>query len=428
MAALFGQRHAMRQQQQQQPPPLQAYAGAYDTTPPPTPIVAPQQMASPSRRQHQPYAAPVTPYAQRKQQEAEQEAAVAAAAAMAHEAHAAAAAAAMASQQQQAAQMAAYGAHPQYGAAAYGGSGSFGGYSGSFSASDVSGPATPLTNAHGHHHGGHRAGGRGHQRDSGFVAHEPLPMGDKLRGSFERQLAPHGAALIGAVKLGGPAAPRKRFLAYRARTEEELVASLGRGTPKWGHGGEGNEQRRYVPLRVACWGQAGIDGQSVCQDPTCDACRLMATGFKLQKNSASLHLMTTGHVGKAVETSFATAVMASNGNADSLSSGEPSRRSSASATPPPQSLSQDTVLAFAVCRVVVGNPLQSEGDLGIAEPVQPHHSLVVSNSAAQQQQYGGRMAPARGGGYQNVAQEAACYIFRDDAVDAQHIVFFRPTA
>ena len=247
---------------------------------------------------------------------------------------------------------------------------------------------------------------RNHER--GFVPHEPLLVGDKLRSSFDRQLTPYGVSMVGAVKLGGPHAPRKRFLAYRARTEEELVAHVGRGTPKWGHGGEGNEQRRYIPLRVTCYG--AVDGQSTCHDAQCDACRLMSTGLKLQKSGCDF-FVTTGHISKAVDACLASTRCASTGESDG-----DTRSSSVSSA-------NTTCMAFAVCRVVVGNPLHLESREAVVVPSSPFHSVVVDGAAPDASV--GRMAPTRGGGYHNVAQEAPCFIFRDEAIDAQHIVFFR---
>jgi len=89
--------------------------------------------------------------------------------------------------------------------------------------------------------------------------------------------------LHSVVKLGSSQQQKKMYSSYRSRVEEELTAAQGRGAAKYGHGGEGNEQRRFCAFPAQC-----LDGD--CCMEGCGACAMLRNNmpFVFQDREARL--------------------------------------------------------------------------------------------------------------------------------------------
>lgn len=113
--------------------------------------------------------------------------------------------------------------------------------------------------------------------------HQRLTMSDKLVGAVRQQVGGDVAKRLTAViKAGGPVDARKLYTAYRCRVEHELNEACGVGAPKFGAGGEGNEQRRFIPLSLSCDGlsTSAADAElRTCRDPHCQACSFVDGGI-----------------------------------------------------------------------------------------------------------------------------------------------------
>lgn len=227
-----------------------------------------------------------------------------------------------------------------------------------------------------HHTRGHHGGAQSHRGSSRHAApHEVLSAGDKIRRTAEAHFTHSVDAIHACVKVGGPAAARKRYLAYRGHAEDDLAATVGRGAPKYGHGGEGNEQRRFIPLQLTCPG-AVYGSTDACADPNCEACRILQHGMTLAALNRPTHFVT-------------------------------STPAAAVSLCAPTWVEGTAVAAVAVCRAVVGQPLvvaDSSEVLPVA-PEAPYHSLIVSDGDA---------------------RNDSTFLYRDDAVDVQFIVYYTP--
>jgi hypothetical protein len=183
-----------------------------------------------------------------------------------------------------------------------------------------------------------------------FEPHVPIPVSDKAAGSVRSVVGTDSAKRIAAiVKVGGPAEARKQYTAYRCRVESEMNQDRGIGAPKFGHGGEGNEHRRFIPLRSECGLAVVADGVPTCGSPTCEVCTLLEGGIHATCHSAAVPAFSS--VAKAAE----------------------------GATDGPDA----SVLAVAVCRVTVGTArVLSGSDIdtetgGVPAPAPHEHSTVV---------------------------------------------------
>jgi len=90
-----------------------------------------------------------------------------------------------------------------------------------------------------------------------------VAQSDKIFSTFAHHC--QGLRLHCVVKLGGSPSLKKRYSTYRSRVEEDLNVTLGRGAAKYGHGGEGNEQRRFIAFSGLCLdGSCGLDACGTC--------------------------------------------------------------------------------------------------------------------------------------------------------------------
>lgn len=195
----------------------------------------------------------------------------------------------------------------------------------------------------------------------------------------EPGVAHHVAAVI---KITPDTLRRKQFLNYRGAVEQQIsaaarvAAATGGSTAKYGHGGEGNEQKRYFPVAVECDLAArggSANGVALCGSPSCEACNVLANGFSLEHSMCASHYCTT----------------------------------SAQCALPWARASEITGLrAIVAARVVVGNPVVLADSTMIALPDDPTvtHCTIVSNGDPQQD---------------------GTYLFRDDAIDPQYLVLFK---
>lgn len=211
------------------------------------------------------------------------------------------------------------------------------------------------------------------------IRHEVLPAEDKmfhtLAALFSSSLGSFGT-VFQIVKITPDTIRRKVYLSYRSQVEQIMTQCR---AVKYGHGGEGNEQRRYFPFSSECC--LGLhDGNreiQCCQSATCDICTLLQQGFSLQRMHRGSHYSTT------------TVSVATPWCAPSPTGG---------------------VKALVVARAVVGvaNLLHTD-DEGNCPPIEVPvdmtavHSTVVTD---------GRM------------ENDGLYVFRDDAVDPLFIVLF----
>lgn len=195
-----------------------------------------------------------------------------------------------------------------------------------------------------------------------YTPHATVPLEDKTATALCNSFAPHVSSIVGVVKVGGQTAARKSYLAYRTRVETELSEVCGHGAPKYGHGGEGNEHRRYMPLNAEC-GSHPLSLQGPCGSPTCDVCMLLQNGTDLNSMNRASHFSTSS-VDAAV---------------DCCGTG---------------------VAAVLVSRVVVGNPMIVDTVDDVAEPHSGFHSVVVCETE----------------------RTDSAFVFSDDAVDPLFVV------
>lgn len=303
-----------------------------------------------------------------------------------------------------------------------------------------------------HHGGGNHSGanslagsrGASFRRTPAVPRHELLPHDDKTRASLVASFnASLGAALgsspsrplggvVAVIKITPDVARRKTYLAYRSQVER--VMTTGKAV-KYGHGGEGNEQRRFFPFRLECG--LGVS--------TCGGGAAAAVNANTNSNS------NAGARGAA----FAAIAAASSSNlGSSLGSNHSSHSSGGHSTPPPAAdpvpcqsetcdccvLLQHGMLlqrmhrgshystssvavaapwctpgstglkALVVARVVVGNANVLRAEYGQCPPIEVPsdptqvHSTVVTDG---------------------IPENDGMYVFRDDAVDPLFVILFQ---
>lgn len=88
---------------------------------------------------------------------------------------------------------------------------------------------------------------------------------------------------VQVIKIDHQSSHRRLYLSYRSNIETAMTA---RGEEKFGHGGEGNEQRRFLPLRSQC----DATTLSGCDEPSCEACVMLKHGVNMQKMNRMFHL------------------------------------------------------------------------------------------------------------------------------------------
>jgi len=167
---------------------------------------------------------------------------------------------------------------------------------------------------------------------------------------------------------------KKQYLNYRSAVEQEMTQ---KNAQKYFHGGEGNEHKQFVPLVLKCSLGAGGNPFALphspaecCHDPACETCVSLTQGLNLQCLTRGSHYCC------------ATAANATLWCTPNSTIG---------------------LMAIGVCRVVVGSPhiVASADDVRNPEP--GTHSVIVSDGD-----------PSNNG----------TYIFRDDALEMQHIILF----
>jgi len=195
-----------------------------------------------------------------------------------------------------------------------------------------------------------------------FTPHVAVPLNDKTASAICNTFAQHVNTIVGVVKVGGTTASRKAYLAHRTRVETDLSETCGHGAPKYGHGGEGNEHRRYMPLRVEC-GTNALEFRGSCGSPSCEVCSLLANGMDLRGLDRASHF-STSTVDSALD-------CCPNGFA-----------------------------AVLVSRVVVGNPLIVDSVEHVQQPPAGFHSIVVCETE----------------------RADSAFVFSDESVDPLYIV------
>ena len=239
------------------------------------------------------------------------------------------------------------------------------------------------------------------------LPHELLPHTDRQRqalvAAFQPKLAALGFVAVDVVRVAPHTLRRKAYLSYRSQVEAELaaIARCDGCMAKYGHGGEGNELKRFVPLSAKCVLQAtatiapatafpssssqqqksgGGRGAPLasfvtpCEDPSCGVCATLRHGFVLAdygEEQLSSHYSTSDQAAAAVWCA-------------------------------PEA-SPCGLAAIAIARVVVGNPnlVASADEIGIPDPAAREHSVIVTNG---------------------VESEDGTYVFCDEAMDPQYIV------
>ena len=208
-----------------------------------------------------------------------------------------------------------------------------------------------------------------------LLAHGDTAMLAPFNAAFAAGL---GDRIVNVIKLSSPSAHRKQYLSYRSAVENTMTR---RDIPKYGHGGEGNEQRRYFPISLQCGLATRSKSRETvlrpCGCDSCEACTIMARGLNLQQMNRASHYCTT----------------------------------SVSAAIPWSTPNMEGFKAILVARAVIGQPeliivQDSAGPPEITFPCDPDtlHSTIVTTTD-----------PTYDG----------TYLFRDDAVDPQFLVVFQ---
>ena len=221
------------------------------------------------------------------------------------------------------------------------------------------------------------------RRASSFSRHHILPVEDKNFQSLLNQYS-HAMRVVCVVKLHSDAQRRKKFLNYRSSVESALQQSTQVG--KYGHGGEGNEQRRLFPLSYGCCGIESGLGQP-CGMPSCSVCVAMQHGFSMGHMSCGSHFCVS--------------------NPEALH----------------QWCSPNAVglKAFVVGRVVLGMTQFVANHSEVARPAGGFHSTVVDHSHNPMNALHSQGTSCSA--HERFVNDDVC-VFRDDAVDPQYLVLF----
>jgi hypothetical protein len=226
---------------------------------------------------------------------------------------------------------------------------------------------------------------RGSKRNNIFSRHQILSTTDK---TFQTILNQYCSAInvVSVVKLHTDAHRRKKFLNYRSFVEQSIQSS---GFGKYGHGGEGNEQRRLFPLSYGCSAvESGLTAP--CSNPghACSSCVVLQHGFSMQHLSCGSHF--------------------------SVSNPEVLHQWCA---PNPAGLK-----AFVIGRVVVGVPQFVMNHSDVSFPAEGFNCTVVDHS-------GNPLNAVHSSGttsasaHERYVNDDVC-VFRDDAVDPQFLVIY----
>jgi len=159
---------------------------------------------------------------------------------------------------------------------------------------------------HHHHHHHHHPHSSTSTSSSSRVTCSPVQPGSKLWDRITTPFHRSGLQCYQVIQVHNSVADKKAYNAYRLSVDQNLSS---KGIKKYGFGGEGNEHKRFVPLMAGCGGhlyglrlasqlptsqhssssaanhkEIGCDIEGypfVCQDPSCDVCRILESGLKL---------------------------------------------------------------------------------------------------------------------------------------------------
>jgi hypothetical protein len=196
-----------------------------------------------------------------------------------------------------------------------------------------------------------------------------------LRGA----IAGSGSVVVNVIKCTPHTMRRKGYLTYRSHIEQGLTA----GAVKYGFGGEGNEQRRYMPLPMRCTlgsaGSAFAPSGTVaecCEDPICAACVVLRHGINRERLNVASHYCTSD-----LQFSLLHAL---------------------------QMPSPGPLRAVAVCRAVIGTPSFVRDPSQIVPGVDGTHCTIITTGS-----------PVK---HASEANQEGTYLFRDDAIELLHIL------
>jgi len=136
----------------------------------------------------------------------------------------------------------------------------------------------------------------GYYRKEGLRTQQSwLAPDDKVRANVAAQIAPNVRSVIGVAKLCADNIRKKRYLGYRSCVEQSMFATK---VPKYGHGGEGNEHRRFYPISFTCrhlvaQSFAKAEHVTCCDDKHCSACSIISYGFSKQLLGCNSHFSTS---------------------------------------------------------------------------------------------------------------------------------------
>lgn len=120
------------------------------------------------------------------------------------------------------------------------------------------------------------------------ASHMRLADTDAEYTSVVSMVGPEAAKQVQAViKVAPNSLRRRQYLNYRTAVEQRMTQTR---TQKYGHGGEGNEHKRFAPMTLNCNIQANRDGSVVpCNSMDCTTCTSLAHGFSLQRMNTLSH-------------------------------------------------------------------------------------------------------------------------------------------
>lgn len=90
----------------------------------------------------------------------------------------------------------------------------------------------------------------------------------------------------GVIRVAPNSLRRRQYLNYRASVEKRMTQMQ---SFKYGHGGEGNELKRFSPLSLACTVQARDGNVMPCSNPQCTSCSALNFGMSLQRTNSLSH-------------------------------------------------------------------------------------------------------------------------------------------
>lgn len=223
-----------------------------------------------------------------------------------------------------------------------------------------------------------------------FLRHEVMPDNERhaLLQPLRSVVSSVGLVVANVIKCAPHTVRRKSYLTFRSRVEQEMVA--GGNTAKYGFGGEGNEQRRYLPLTIQCTlGTAGstfaVPGTvaECCEDPTCTVCVALRHGINKEKMHVASHYCTADFQFSLLHAMQMPATSRS-----------PLRG------------------AIAVCRAVIGTPSFVRDPSQIVPGKDQSHSTIITSTGG----------PGKGSASEGDGHGEGTYLFRDDAIELLSIL------